>query len=166
VLVLAAVVGPDVLPSVVPVFATGLVTGLLALKLGTPIPENGVVETPMRNPGDLRGALAFGALFAAVQIAVAALQSHAGDTGVYVAAGVAGLTDLDAIALAVLGQAETQTLSASAAAKALTVAYVASLVFKLGATAVVAGPRLAMRVARGFGAVAAGLSIAALLSWT
>ena len=56
-------------------------------------------EVPLSNPFELSAAVRFGLLYAGVQLATKAAQQYAGSSGMYAAAALAGVTDVDAITL-------------------------------------------------------------------
>jgi hypothetical protein len=58
------------------------------------------------NPFELGDAIKFGGLFAVVIFVASAAQVYFGDTGLYVAGALAGLTDVDAIALSMANLAQ------------------------------------------------------------
>lgn len=59
----------------------------------------------VKNPFELGSALKFAALFALVQLAAKVAQQYAGAGGLYAAAALSGLTDVDAITLSLAGLA-------------------------------------------------------------
>ncbi len=97
-------------------------------------------EVDLQNPFELLSAIKFGLVFAVIIFASKAAQIYLGDGGVYLAAGLAGLTDVDAITLSMANLSKT-TLSESTAAVAILIAVVmntivkASIAFSLGAAA-------------------------------
>ena len=162
--VLCAVVAAAVLPTLLPALAGGVVAGgavvLIALRARAKSPD-GSIE--VGNPGALRAALGFGLLYALVLVVVAFLQDRLGQSGVFAAAAVAGLTDVDAISLTALDLFGRQQIDAGTAANVVLVAIVANLVFKGAAVAVIAGRALARPVWLGFAAIAVGLAVGRVL---
>jgi uncharacterized membrane protein (DUF4010 family) len=84
---------------------------LLAVLIGTVVigldwrqlASQGELPVPQtRNPTELRAALGFGLLYAAVLLCAAWLSDIAGRGGLYLLAFASGLTDVDAIALSTL----------------------------------------------------------------
>ncbi len=102
--VLAAIAGPDVLPSLWPFLAAAALGSILAIVLlarrarYTPAEGAG-----LDNPFQLKEALRFGAIFAVVLLAVEAARHSLGSWGVLVASVLAGLVDVDAITLSLSG---------------------------------------------------------------
>jgi len=98
-------------------------------------------HTPeLRNPMGLGAAILFGALYAAVTLAVAAARTHFGEAGVYTVGALSGLTELDAITLSTARLTATGDLAAQAGTDVVMIAFLANLVFK-GAIATALGPR-------------------------
>lgn len=131
--VLAAVVAPALLAPLAPVLAAALAAGgavyALALRRG----EVGTVQAAgTRNPAQIGTALQFGALYAVVLLASAWLSDLAGSQGLYAAALVSGLADLDAISLTALNLYAGERAAARVAVITIALAYLANVVFKLG----------------------------------
>jgi uncharacterized membrane protein (DUF4010 family) len=143
--VLMAVAAPRVLPALLPVLGGALGLGLAATLLrwrgikpggATPVPE-------VKNPTEIRTALAFGAAYAVVLVLAAALNDAFGAQGLYAVATVSGLTDVDAITLSSARLFQLGQLQAREVTVAVTIALLANLAFKLGIVLVVGGGRLA-----------------------
>jgi uncharacterized membrane protein (DUF4010 family) len=81
------------------------------------------------NPFQIKSALKFGVIFAVVLLVVEAAKRYFGAWGVFIAAALAGLTDVDAITLAVAG---SESVSAKEAAAAVAVATLSNTLAKLG----------------------------------
>lgn len=166
--VLGAVIAPAVLPSLLPAMLGGLVAGggvVLAGLRHASAGEGAAIE--LGNPGELRAAFGFALMYGLVVLAVAALQDYAGSPGVYGAAAVSGLTDVDAISLSVLGLLAQGTLPVAVAVNTILIAFCANLFFKAAVVMVVAGRALARPVFLGFALVLAGVVLGRLLgSWT
>lgn len=88
-------------------------------------------EVEIKNPFELRSAVKFGLIFAAILFVSKAAEFYFGENGVYVAAGLAGLTDVDAITLSMASLAKT-TLSDSTAVIAILLAMVSNTIVKAG----------------------------------
>jgi uncharacterized membrane protein (DUF4010 family) len=158
--VLSTVVAAPILPALMPALAGGLLAGGLVVLMALhdrARNTDGAIE--VGNPGELRAALSFGLLYALVLVIVAFLMARLGEGGVYAAAAVAGLTDVDAISLSAFDLFGRQQIDAGTAANVVLVAVVANLVFKGAAVSAIAGGPLARPVWIGFGAMAAGLAI-------
>jgi uncharacterized membrane protein (DUF4010 family) len=113
------------------------------------------------NPTELKPALLFGVLYAVVLLIVAASHHYFGREGLYVAAVISGLTDMDAITLSVTQLVSAGEVGTGTGWRLIIVAAMANLAFKAAMVAVLGGRRLFGRVAVGFGAAA--LTGAALL---
>lgn len=117
-------------------------------------------------PGsDLRAAILFGLLYAAVLFAVAAARERFGTSGLYAVAALSGLTDMDAITLSTAQLVEAQRLEAATAWRLILVAAMANLVFKGIAVFALGSRGLARRIAAGFAISLAGGALI-LLFWT
>lgn len=169
VLVEVAAVAPALLPSVVaPIGAMGaccLAAGVFFWFRRDGSGERG--EDPkLKNPFELSEALKFGALFAVVLFVAGAAQTLFGEGGLYVSAGLAGLTDVDAITLsaAQLTTDATTPLSHHAAAMTITIAVLSNTFVKGALAWSVGGRQVGLRVAGAFGLVSL-VGVAALLAF-
>jgi uncharacterized membrane protein (DUF4010 family) len=95
-----------------------------------------------KNPFELGQAIRFGLVFGAVTFAAKAAQIYLGTAGLYLAAGLAGLTDVDAIALSMSQLAAADPASADPAARAIVIAVAANTLFKAGLVAFLGAPGL------------------------
>lgn len=84
------------------------------------------------NPFELGDAIKFGLLFAVVIFVASAAQSYFGDTGLYLAGALAGLTDVDAIALSMADLAKQNPASSGAAATTIVIAVISNTMVKCG----------------------------------
>ena len=103
--------------------------------------ERGEVKAG-HNPFELDEAIKFGLLFGVVVLIAKAAQVYLGDAGLYLAAGIAGLTDVDAITLAMADLAKTDESSVATAARAIVVAVMANTLTKSGMTIGLGSPEL------------------------
>lgn len=99
------------------------------------------------NPSELKAALLFGLLYAAILLGVAAVKTHFGNRGLYVVAVLSGLTDVDAITLSTSQLVQTDRLDAAEGWKLILLATLANLVFKAGAVAALGNRQLFVKVA-------------------
>jgi len=81
-----------------------VVLGLMGIGIGYWISRRhgAVAEGPpkeVKNPINLREALFFGVIYLGIQFIVGYANEHFGESGVYVASGISGMTDIDAIAI-------------------------------------------------------------------
>ena len=84
------------------------------------------------NPFELGDAIKFGLLFAVVIFVARAAQVYFGDTGLYLAGALAGLTDVDAIALSMANLAQQDPATSSAAARTIVIAVISNTMVKCG----------------------------------
>jgi uncharacterized membrane protein (DUF4010 family) len=110
---------------------------------------------PQKNPTELKPAVLFGLLYAAVLLAVAAAHQHLGREGLYATAVISGLTDMDAITLSVSHLVSSAELAPGTGWRLILTAAISNLAFKAAIVAVLGERRLLGRVALGFGAAAA-----------
>ena len=108
------------------------------------------------NPAQLKAALAFGALYAVMLLAVAWARDWFGTAGLYAVAAISGLTDVDAITLSTARLAETGSVPARDGWRAILLAALSNLIFKAGIVAVLGSRALFGRIAVLFGLALAG----------
>ena len=116
------------------------------------------------NPAELKSAIAFGALFAFVLFVSAAVRDRFGTSGLYVVAGISGLTDVDAITLSTAQLVTDGRLDSAEAWRIITVAVISNLVFKVGTVGVLGNRRLLMIVGTIF-AITAAAGAALIFLW-
>ncbi|TRZ70139.1 MAG: MgtC/SapB family protein [Rhodocyclaceae bacterium] len=97
---------------------------------------------PGSNPFELDEAIKFGLLFGVVVLIAKAAQVYLGDAGLYLAAGIAGLTDVDAITLAMADLAKTDEASVAIGARAIIVAVLANTLTKSAMAISLGSPEL------------------------
>ena len=93
--------------------------------------EKAEVE-PSHNPFELGDAIKFGGLYAVVIFVASAAQLYFGDKGLYMAGALAGLTDVDAIALSMANLAQQDPSSSTVAARTIVIAVVSNTMVKCG----------------------------------
>jgi len=81
-------------------------------------------------PSELKSAVVFGLLYAVVLLIVAAARHHFGDSGLYIAAAISGLTDMDAITLSTSRLVSMASLETSTAWRMILLGGLANIVFK------------------------------------
>lgn len=148
---------------------TLLVTFLLWARAGS---ARSGEPSEMKNPCDLRTAVTFGFLYALIVLVLAYGNKYLGESGLYLAALVSGLTDMDAITLSSAGLAKSGEISDTTASNLIVLATVANTVFKGSAASVLASRTMKRGLWLGFGAIiASGLGCLAyfnydpLVSW-
>jgi len=143
------------------VIMTGLISGALGLRLAFAMgalcvvslgacywlwrrrraKERGEVKAG-DNPFELHEAIKFGLVFGVVVFVANAAQIYLGETGLYLAAGIAGLTDVDAITLAMADLARSDAKNLDVAARAIVIAALANTLVKSGLAAGLGSPEL------------------------
>ena len=123
-------------------------------------------ESPLEpaNPSELRPAILFGALYAFILFIVAAGQDVLGDVGLFVAAAVSGLADVDAITLSTSRLVTTDRLDPGTGWRLILIAILSNLVFKL-VIASSLGSRAFARRLGGLGVIAIAVGAGLLLFW-
>jgi uncharacterized membrane protein (DUF4010 family) len=84
------------------------------------------------NPAELRSALLFGVLYAAVRLAIAWCRDVLGVSALYAVGALSGSTDMDAITLSISDMAQKRRIDMGSAARVVLIAILANLVFKGG----------------------------------
>jgi uncharacterized membrane protein (DUF4010 family) len=160
--ILAALLAPDVLSVLAPILLGGLTTGIVAAAYGlrTLKPSGEAPELTLANPTEIRTALTFGLIYAAVLLASAWLSDYAGAKGLYAVATVAGLTDVDAITLSTLRLHALGHIAPSQVANAIAIAFLANVAFKSGLVLLIGGWQMGKHAIAGMGAMAFGLGMA------
>jgi uncharacterized membrane protein (DUF4010 family) len=147
VLIEVAVVAPRILPAVaIPISIVLAVSMVLSIFMWWKLHAREAAMPEQGNPTMLRAALTFGALYAVVLLGVAWVRHVMGESQLYLAAAVAGLTDVDAITLSTAKMAEANAIDATRAWRLILIAYISNLLFKAGIVAMLGSRRLLMRV--------------------
>jgi uncharacterized membrane protein (DUF4010 family) len=132
-----------------------------AARESQPLPEQ-------QNPTELKSALVFAAVYAAVTLALAAAKKWLGPQGLYLVAVLSGLTDMDAITLSTARLVEhadsASALAPRTAWRLIAVAAMSNLVFKGMMAAALGNRRLAGMVAAAF-AVPLAVGAALIVAW-
>jgi uncharacterized membrane protein (DUF4010 family) len=114
-------------------------------------------------PSELKSAVIFGLLYAVVLLVVAAAREHFGDSGLYIAAAISGLTDMDAITLSTSRLVSTASLDTSTAWRMIIVGGMANMLFKAGLVLVLGARAFIKPVLLGMGiSLLGGVAILAL----
>jgi uncharacterized membrane protein (DUF4010 family) len=103
--------------------------------------ERGEVKSG-NNPFELDEAIKFGLLFGVVVFVAKAAEVYLGEAGLYLAAGIAGLSDVDAITLAMANFASNDPVNLNVAARAIVIAALANTLVKSGLAAGLGSPEL------------------------
>jgi uncharacterized membrane protein (DUF4010 family) len=108
------------------------------------------------NPAELKGALLFGLLYAAVLLAVAWARDRFGTAGLYAVAVISGLTDVDAITLSTSRLVAGGAVEAATGWRAILLASLSNLAFKAGIVAALGTRRMLAWIGLLFGATVLG----------
>ena len=118
-------------------------------------------------PSELKSAVLFGLLYAVVLFVVAAAKKYFGNSGLYVAAALSGLTDVDAITLSSAQLVSTSHLEASTAWRLILLGGLANVVFKMGLVLVLGVRRFIILTLTGLGgALLGGMIILWMWPWS
>jgi len=120
------------------------------------------VDVPVRNPFSLTSAMQFAALFAVVLLAVKFIEPRAGAGGYYLLAGIAGLTDVDAITLSMATMARDGG-DATIATRAVTIAALSNTLVKCGFVATLGAAALRRRIVAATGVILAAGAVGLVL---
>ena len=163
--VIAAIIAPDIVASLYPVLAGGLVVGGIAAWYGFRHlhPHGAIPELAIANPTELRTALGFAALYAVILLLSAWLSDVVGNRALYGVALVSGLTDVDAISLSSLRLFNLDKLAPLNVVNVIILAILANLAFKTTLALSLGGWAKMRHAAFGMGAVALGLIAAWLI---
>ena len=132
--------------------ALTMIGGFVALRRnGHGVPTT---RSKSRNPSQLRSALAFAGAFVLIRIVTKATIEHGGVGIFLVAAAVAGITDMDAIAMSTAREVADGAIDPQLGVRAVLVALLVNTVFKLVVTRVVGGRELFRLVLPALGAAA------------
>ena len=119
--------------------AAGALGAALLWRWSAPADQESTLKP--RNPLQLTMALQFGVLLTGIILFTRAMQAWLGEVGVYVAAAIGGISDVDAITLSLARMTADDGLL-PVAATGIVLAAVANTLVKNGIAAVVGGPRL------------------------
>ncbi len=144
---------------------SAIVAGLAWRKAGSRTDDSGDDgDVPLKNPFSLIGAAKFGALFAAVLVAVNLAQEYAPASGVYAVSALAGLTDVDAITLSLAQSVGEGELSSVVAVRSIILASFANTFVKLGLVISLGSRPMARTVGVATAAMVVGAGLALLLA--
>jgi uncharacterized membrane protein (DUF4010 family) len=147
-----AVIAPGLLPhTLIPLSVMLGFMSALGIAMFWRVRNEPVPEQEQESPGQLKAALAFGALYAVILLLVAAVREHFGSGAIYGVALISGLTDVDAITLSSAQLFNSGRLEASTAWRVILLASLSNLVFKAGAVIVLGNRAVSLRVAIYFG---------------
>lgn len=138
--------------------------GLIAAVTHRQAEKRGQQQAQEAAPSELKSAVLFGLLYAVVLLVVAAAREHFGNSGLYIAAAISGLTDMDAITLSTSRLVSTANLETGTAWRMILIGGLANVVFK-GGLVMMLGARSYIKPAlSGLGGALAG-GVLILLFW-
>jgi uncharacterized membrane protein (DUF4010 family) len=154
-----ATVAPSLLPAAAPWLMALLILSVVgAFWLWLRSGKDHEEMPEQENPSELKSALLFGLIYAVVLFVVAAAKERYGNRGLYVVAGLSGLTDVDAITLSTAQLVNAGRLNAEDGWRLVVVAAVSNLIFKVGAVAALGRRQLFIKILPAYGIViAAGI---------
>jgi len=160
-----AIVAPDHLAQVAPPIAA-LMGFMLLISVSLFLLTSANVEPSESTspPSMLAAAVTFGALYAAVLMGVAFVKEHFGDAGVYVVAGLSGLTDMDAITLSSAQLMNAGNLEPPTVWRLIIIGALSNLLFKFCTVAAIASRGLMWRMGLLFTISGAG-GVAIIIFW-
>jgi uncharacterized membrane protein (DUF4010 family) len=129
----------------IPIAASGLAGLIYVIFLFFSHRQVETADVKMTNPFDLGAAIKFGLIYAFILLISRTAQVYLGDTGFLISSFIAGLADVDAIALSVSELSKTGGLSMTTASRAVVIAAMANTLSKGGI--VLAGGSAALRKA-------------------
>ncbi len=134
--------------------------------LGHRPPPDTVEAPPIKNPLNLGTAVKFALIYAVVKLLVKAASEAGLSEGVVAVSAVAGLTDVDAIAISLAGAARDGSVATPLASTAVVVGCLSNTLVKAGIAAWLGSPALRRRVAGVLGTTAfLGLAALAWNAW-
>jgi uncharacterized membrane protein (DUF4010 family) len=159
VLVEVWVVSPGIMPHIIwPLGAMLVLMGLVSLALYLRKKAPSALVINQDNPSELRMALAFGALYALISLAVVWGRNRFGTQGLYSVAFLSGLADVDAITLSTASLMKRDQIGPDLGWRVILIASLSNLAFKAMMCLILGGKRLFRSVAAPFGiAIAGGL---------
>jgi uncharacterized membrane protein (DUF4010 family) len=162
-LVLNGMLQPSVALAAAPTLLVGAVVGVLVVLVERRAARAETAKAPpASNPLELGTALKTAAVLQLVLFLVTAVRERFGDAGFLATSALVGLTDTDALTLAV-STAVGSGVSPTVGAQAIAYGSISNTVFKLGAAIALGAPAFARRVAIGLLAIIAALLAASFL---
>ena len=152
-----AILGPALLSTIILLGLAGVVFVQSRQRQTASVPEG-------KNPAHVRQALSFAAIYIVVLFVVAAVRQEIGEDAIYAVALVSGLTDVDALTLSV-GQLHADgKIGSEIGWRAVYLATLSNLVFKIGAAAVLGSAEL-RRWILATGAAMTVVGVIILVAW-
>jgi uncharacterized membrane protein (DUF4010 family) len=163
VLFLAAVIAPGLSKDLaLPIVVPGILGAAISLVLWRRKEGKAEARLNVKNPMELGQAIKFAVLFAVVLFAARAAHHYFGSAGAYIASGLAGLTDVDAITVSMARLARDNVMAPNTAGASILLACAANTLVKGGIAYFTGGPSLRKVITPLFAALFA-VSVAACL---
>lgn len=164
VLFFAAAINRGILPLLAPPVIAMLLTGLIAAWAITRSSAPAVPQAGkrIRNPFSLKAAITFAVIYGGVLVIAHAANQEFGARGVFVAATLGSIADVDAVTIA-LTRLGPGTDSWRVPAAAITLAVIVNTLVKLGIAVIRGSGPFRGAVAKGLGAMAAAAAVAQLV---
>lgn len=109
-------------------------------------------DIPAGKPLNLKGALLFGVIYTCIILAVAYANDMFGEEGIYLASGIAGLSDVDAITISV-SKLAMSSISMISAQNAILIATLSNTLVKMGISLWAGSAELRKFILMGYGAI-------------
>ncbi|HEV7735571.1 MAG TPA: DUF4010 domain-containing protein [Candidatus Binatia bacterium] len=141
-----AILSPPLAPALLPVLLVPALVGTAMAWRGDTVTATTTTPTCPENPLQLRNALQMAALFQVVLMVVELVRTRWGDAGLVTSGALLGLTDVDALTVAMASSVAAGTPTV-AAARAIAVGAAANTVVKLGLVLLLGGSGFRARAA-------------------
>jgi uncharacterized membrane protein (DUF4010 family) len=159
--VAAGAAAPRILPPLGAILGLMVVVALASLF----VTKTSDGEQPdQSNPAQLKGALVFGAIYAAVLFVTAAAKDLLGAEALYAVAVISGFVDVDAITLSTSRLAAAQKIDVDTAWRLIVVATLSNVAFKTGLAFALGSAALFARLLLPVGIILAG-GLALVIAW-
>ncbi|MCZ7556955.1 MAG: MgtC/SapB family protein [Bacteroidia bacterium] len=154
ILVEIAVVNQSLLSFMWPLLSILLASGIAAsLLLLFGKKSDTITDVSLQNPFELTSAIKFGLIFAVILFISKAAQIYLGESGVYMAAALAGVSDVDAITLSMANLSRSGAVAENTAAVSILIAVVVNTIVKAGIAWTLGATALRRFTLPGFGLV-------------
>lgn len=140
------------LPVLGAMLATGVIGGVVIWRLAgkggetRKLTKEGEPEPQLNNPFSLKQALKLGVAFAVIRFVSAAAYHYAGESGLFVSAALAGLTDVDAITISVTRMYANAVIDSHTATLAISIAALSNTLTKAGIAWFLGGRKVGLLV--------------------
>ncbi len=154
VFIIILVLNNSLVPEVwLPLMIFSIVGGIISYFISKKFKHEKHEAIDLKNPFELRSALLFGVVFGVIIFVSKAAEVYMGAGGIYVASGLGGLTNIDAIVLS-LAKLSKNGINIKTAGAALILALIANTIFKAIITITLGSKELKRYTLPGFGVLA------------